>query len=163
MMTDRLAELIEQMLKTGEGLIELQRNEFALKNGVVPSQVSYVIASRFTPQRGYIVESRRGGGGYIRIRKIQLDADAYLMHLFSSLGERLDADSCEAIIANLLADGFIDRREAYLLLNMLSDSALDDTAGAAASGGVRDRCRCELFRHAVLALVQYNKTRGTSD
>jgi len=154
MLTDRLAELIEQMLDAGHGLLELQRNDFAQRNGVVPSQISYVIASRFTPQRGYIVESRRGGGGCIRIQKIQLSADEYLLHLFSSLCESLEADSCTAIIARLFADGFIGRREAYLLSHMLTESAMEDMPKER-----RAECRCELFRHALLALIQYGEAR----
>ena len=67
MLTDHIAKLIEEMLNEGDGILELQRNEMASRLGCVPSQISYVISSRFTPERGYVIESRRGGGGCIRI------------------------------------------------------------------------------------------------
>ena len=62
--SDTIALLIEQMLNDGGGTAELKRNDLAEKLGCVPSQINYVITSRFTPDRGYIIESRRGGGGY---------------------------------------------------------------------------------------------------
>lgn len=60
--------------QTQNGCAVLQRNELAEEIGCVPSQINYVLTSRFTPEQGYIVESRRGGGGYIRIRRIQYRA-----------------------------------------------------------------------------------------
>ena len=65
MLTDAIAKMIEEMLNEGNGILELQRNEMALRLGCVPSQISYVISSRFTPERGYVIESRRGGGGQV--------------------------------------------------------------------------------------------------
>ena len=64
--------MIEEMLEAGGGSLELQRNEMAGKLGCVPSQISYVLTSRFTPVRGYVIESHRGGGGYIRIVRKQM-------------------------------------------------------------------------------------------
>ena len=62
MLADQIAKMIEEMLEQSGGALELQRNEMAGRLGCVPSQISYVLTSRFTPERGYIVESRRGGG-----------------------------------------------------------------------------------------------------
>ena len=72
MLTDSIAKMIEEMLNEANGTLELQRNELAGRLGCVPSQISYVIASRFTPERGYVIESRRGGGGCIRIVRKQI-------------------------------------------------------------------------------------------
>ena len=72
MLADSIAKLIEEMLESGGGQLELKRNEMANQLGCVPSQISYVITSRFTPERGYIIESRRGGGGCIRIIRKQM-------------------------------------------------------------------------------------------
>ena len=66
MLADQIAKMIEEMLEASGGALELQRNEMAGRLGCVPSQISYVITSRFTPERGYMIESRRGGGGHIR-------------------------------------------------------------------------------------------------
>ena len=69
-LSDHIAKLIEQMLEDGGGTTEVRRNDLAAKIGCVPSQINYVITSRFTPERGYVTESRRGGGGYIRIVRV---------------------------------------------------------------------------------------------
>ncbi|MGM9636251.1 MAG: CtsR family transcriptional regulator, partial [Candidatus Avispirillum sp.] len=70
LITDQIAKLIEQMIEEGNGSANVQRNDLAQSVGCVPSQISYVISSRFTPERGYKTESRRGGGGYIRIVRV---------------------------------------------------------------------------------------------
>ena len=69
--SDIISAFIKQLLEQSDGIVELQRNELAQHFNVVPSQISYVITSRFTPEHGYITESRRGGGGCIRIRREQ--------------------------------------------------------------------------------------------
>ena len=73
--TDAIAQVILSTLEDSGGTVQIQRNELANKIGCVPSQINYVITSRFTPEQGYIVESKRGGGGYIKIIKIQSGPD----------------------------------------------------------------------------------------
>ncbi|MGN1126719.1 MAG: CtsR family transcriptional regulator, partial [Ruminococcus sp.] len=80
-MSDLVAQTILEMLDSQNGNAEIQRNELATTLGCVPSQINYVITSRFTPEQGYVVESRRGGGGYIRIRRIKTDDKTMLMHV----------------------------------------------------------------------------------
>ena len=72
MLSQRIARLLEEMLEEANGELSIGRNDLAEKMGCVPSQINYVITSRFTPERGYVVESRRGGGGFIRIKKIEM-------------------------------------------------------------------------------------------
>ena len=87
-MSEQIARMIEKMLEESGGELELQRNKLAGDVGCVPSQINYVISSRFNHDRGYIVESRRGGGGYIKIRKISFDSKtAFLMHMLSAIGD----------------------------------------------------------------------------
>ena len=86
MLADYIAKMIEEMLNEEGGTLELQRNEMASRLGCVPSQISYVISSRFTPERGYIIESRRGGGGCIRIIRKEMGRNEYLMHFFCAIG-----------------------------------------------------------------------------
>ncbi len=86
-MTDNVVQYILSLLEAEHGSAEFRRNELAETMGCVPSQISYVIASRFTPEQGYLVESRRGGGGYIRITRIKRDTPTLLMHLVNSIGE----------------------------------------------------------------------------
>ena len=75
LLSDTIASFIDQMLNDCGGTLEIKRNDLAKKLGCVPSQINYVVASRFTPERGYLIESRRGGGGYIRIVRREIDAD----------------------------------------------------------------------------------------
>ncbi len=84
-MSNEIAKMILEML-SDDGETEIQRNEMAQALGCVPSQINYVISSRFTPEQGYIVESRRGGGGYIRITRTKYDSTAaVLMHVVNSI------------------------------------------------------------------------------
>ena len=90
MLADQIARMIEEMLEESGGSLELQRNEMAGRLGCVPSQISYVLTSRFTPERGYVIESRRGGGGYIRIVRKEMHRNEYLMHFFYAIGNAID-------------------------------------------------------------------------
>ena len=94
-MSDLVAQYILNMLEQQDGSAEIQRNELAGSLGCVPSQINYVITSRFTPEQGYIVESRRGGGGYIRISRVKMDKGTALMHIINSVGATLDKATAE--------------------------------------------------------------------
>ena len=101
-MSDLVAQYIIEMLDRENGSAEIQRNELAGNLGCVPSQINYVITSRFTPEKGYIVESRRGGGGFIRISRVKMDRGTALMHIINSIGTTLDKASAEAMLKNML-------------------------------------------------------------
>jgi transcriptional regulator CtsR len=73
LISDTIAAFIDEMLNDCGGTLEIKRNDLAKRLGCVPSQINYVVASRFTPEKGYVIESRRGGGGYIRIVWKDLD------------------------------------------------------------------------------------------
>ena len=148
MLTDEIARLIEQMLDQGGGTMDLRRNELAGRLGCVPSQITYVLASRFTPERGYLIESRRGGGGYIRIVRKQLSHNEYLMHFFHAIGPAISEQEAEAYLQNLTDRELISDRERRLCSAALSGAALSaiDPSG-------RGRVRADLFRHLILALM----------
>ena len=100
LISDYIASIIEEMLNDGDGITEVRRNDLAARIGCVPSQINYVITSRFTPERGYTIESRRGGGGYIRIVRAQMTRSEYLMHFFHAIGEELDERNAAVFTAN---------------------------------------------------------------
>lgn len=149
MLTDQIAKLIEEMLDAEGGSLSLQRNELAGQLGCVPSQISYVITSRFTPERGYLIESRRGGGGHIRIVRKQMHRDAYLMHFFHAVGNTLEESEAEAYIRNLLENGIVTPREAAIIGKALSPSALADVVPSG-----RATVRATIFKHVLLSLMQ---------
>ena len=108
-LSDLIAEEINRLLDESlDNTAEIQRNEFALRVGCVPSQINYVLSSRFIPEQGYIVESRRGGGGYIRITRINTSKSSALMHIVNSVGTRLDKVTAEIMINNMLSRSIIN-------------------------------------------------------
>ena len=123
-MSDLIAAFIGDALQASNGRAELQRAELASRFGVVPSQINYVISTRFSPERGYLVESRRGGGGYIRIRRVQMDPKQLVMHTINAIGEDLDAPTAEAFLQNLLDAGAISQGHACIMAAALGDKAL---------------------------------------
>lgn len=148
MLADQIAKMIEQMLEESGGALELQRNEMAGRLGCVPSQISYVLTSRFTPERGYLVESRRGGGGCIRIVRKQMHRDEYLMHFFYAIGATLDEQEARAYLQNLLGNGIVSEREAKLIAASVSDGALSDVTPEG-----RRIVRANIFKHILLSLM----------
>ena len=122
--SDIIAGFIGDMLDELGGSAELQRAELANRFNCVPSQINYVISTRFSPERGYIVESRRGGGGYIRISRVETDPEMLLMHTVNTIGDRLDLRTAAALIANLRQGGVVSESYVRLLLSAISNNAL---------------------------------------
>lgn len=122
--SDYVAEYIQNLMDEADGTAEIQRNELAGLLGCVPSQINYVITSRFTPEHGYIVESRRGGGGYIRITRRQMSKSDFIMHIINSVGNTLDDGSSKAMISNMVQSGIVSEQEARLLLAAVSEKSL---------------------------------------
>ncbi len=120
-LSNAIAQMITDML--GESSeIEIQRNILAQNLGCVPSQINYVLSSRFTPERGFLVESRRGGGGCIRIVRISCDKDTLIMKVISSVGDEMSENGVRSHLANLLHHGIIDEAQAALILAATSES-----------------------------------------
>ena len=141
MISDVIEKLLLQMLTDEGGQLELRRNELAERLGCVPSQINYVITSRFTPERGYVIESRRGGGGYIRITKKMIHNDEYLMHLFCAVGDEIDLKSAALYVVELLERGLVSEREARMLSAVIS--VIPD-----------DGVRAEALKKAILAFAR---------
>lgn len=148
LLSDTIALLIEQMLDEGSGRAELRRNDLASRLGCVPSQINYVITSRFTPERGYMTESRRGGGGYIRIVRVPMGKNEYLMHFFHAIGDSLEENEARAYIGNLLDRGILTDREGAIVAAALSGNALD-----AVTVEKRNAVRADVMRHIIMTLM----------
>jgi transcriptional regulator CtsR len=148
-MSEQIARIIERMLEENGGELELQRNKLAGDVGCVPSQINYVISSRFNSDRGYIVESRRGGGGYIKISKISFDGKtAVLMHALNAVGNAIDAQSARAILLALYDNGLMTERELKIMVNAVGDSSLSKIV----PGSGRDTVRADIMKNLVLTL-----------
>ncbi len=129
-LTDEIARFIEEMLSESGGRIEICRNDLAGKIGCVPSQINYVITSRFTADRGYIIESRRGGGGYIRIIKKQFHKNEYLMHFIQAVGDKIGSEAGAVFVNNLFDNGVLTQREAAIITAALSEIDSDNIRAA---------------------------------
>ena len=139
------------MLNECDGNAEIQRNELAGLLGCVPSQINYVISSRFTPEQGYIVESRRGGGGYIRITRVTADRRVAIMHIVNSIGNRISSASAETILSNMSGSDMISEYERLLI-----SSALSDKAYSSIPQENRDILRAAIMKNMLITLVLIN-------
>ncbi len=129
-LSDVIADMILDMFDDNTSTVQIQRNDLAQQLGCVPSQINYVITSRFTPEQGYTIESRRGGGGYILITRASSREDA-LTSLINSIGNSIDEKTARAHIYNLKYQNIIGDRAAQLMQSVISDSnfkGLDETA-----------------------------------
>ena len=147
--TDLIEQYLKQMIReSAEGTVEIQRNELADKFSCVPSQINYVIATRFTLERGYLVESKRGGGGYIRIRKLELPACQPIHeHVLPTIGSRIDQSAAEGLIYQLAEAKLLNGREAQLLKAAVSRETLAVTLP------LRDEIRARLLKAMLIALL----------
>ena len=144
--SDLIASFLQDSLEmTEDGVLEIQRSDLAQRFNCVPSQINYVMSTRFSPERGYIVESRRGGNGYIRITRVRVDRETLLMHVLNSLGGRVDLSSTRAILSNLVHAGALEERVGQLMLTAVSDKAL-----AAAPRELRDAIRADILKQMLM-------------
>jgi transcriptional regulator CtsR len=148
-MSDIITAHILDMLEQSErNTAEIQRNEFASLIGCVPSQINYVLSSRFTPEHGYLIESRRGGGGYIRISRVKLDKSSALMHIINSVGSELDPSSARILIENSAAAELISREAAELMQAAISSTVLREIPPP-----FRDSFRAAIVKQMLLAII----------
>lgn len=149
-----ISDIIESYLKkvlemSEQEAVEIKRSEVADKFQCVPSQINYVINTRFTIERGYVVESKRGGGGYIRIMKVKPHDDAHLINdLISIIKNRISQTSAEHIIYRLLDEEIITEREAKIILSVIDRSTLYIDLPE------RDELRARMLK-AILTSIKY--------
>ncbi|WP_420850357.1 CtsR family transcriptional regulator [Peribacillus alkalitolerans] len=134
---------------SGKEIVEIKRSEIADKFQCVPSQINYVINTRFTTERGYAVESKRGGGGYIRIMKVKVYDHAHLIdQLMTLTSTRIAQSSAEDIINRLVAENIISRREAKMMVSVMDRSVLYIDLP------IRDELRARMLK-AMLETLKY--------
>ena len=141
--SDEIAAYILHIMDEAEdGIALLRRNELAETLGCVPSQINYVLTSRFSPEQGYVVESRRGGGGYVRIQRVKYTAAMTpLMHVVNAIGSTVSLGAATAILENLVHQDYLNRSVALVMLAAVSDQALREVVP-----DQRDRLRASLLK-----------------
>ncbi len=144
-MSDMIEEFIKELFEE-ENSIEIQRNELAEQFNCVPSQINYVIATRFKPSQGYYVESRRGGGGHITIKKVNNTKSDYIMHIINNIGSEITSNEVDILISDFLTYEIIEAKEAKLLKVATSDNVLQ------LNQQEKDKVRARIFKNMLLNL-----------
>lgn len=148
-----VSEVIEQYLKqmiqqSTDGIVEIQRNELADQFECVPSQINYVISTRFTLEKGYIVESKRGGGGYIRIQRIELNTHGSVHdYIFKTISSHIDQSASEGLLYQLQENGIITSREAAIMRAAISREVL------VLKLPLRDEIRAKIMKAMLISLL----------
>lgn len=145
-----ISNIIEQFILDSMGAdkeLEISRNALADYFNCAPSQINYVLETRFTLDRGFSKESRRGGGGSIKISKIDVDDDI-AMQILESVGNELSHKRMMQILSRLLADDIISKREMLLIKVVLSDEALS------APIVIKDNVRAQAFKCVLIELMK---------
>ena len=143
-MSDVIEEFIKELFDDGEEAVEIQRNELAEHFNCVPSQINYVISTRFKPSQGYYVESKRGGGGHILIKKVTNTKEDYILHIISNIGNELTANEVDILISDFLTYNIITAKEAKLLKVATSDNVLN------VNKEIKDKLRARIFKNMLL-------------
>lgn len=143
--SDLIEQMLIEMLSSSDGSVEIRRNILASQLNCVPSQINYVIKTRFTPERGYSIESRRGGGGSVTIRRVESGFDNFIAYLINSVGSSLDYPTATAYLSRLASSSLITEREAAIMAAALSDkSILTDR---------KNEARAVLLKNMLLTLI----------
>ena len=146
--SDTIENFIRELFEDEE-CIELKRNELASYFNCVPSQINYVISTRFTTERGYIVESRRGGGGHIRITRVAMERNDTIRHVVNTIGNSIDVLTVEAIVNTLFINEIINSDQAKLIISACSNNALSPIA----DGYMKNQVRASIFKNMILMFV----------
>lgn len=149
----RLSDIIETFLKdmldeAEQNELEIQRNELANYFSCAPSQINYVLTTRFTTDKGYYIESRRGGGGCIKIRKVEYEEKEPLVDILASkIGNNITYNSGVHIISGMLDMGLINEREANLIKSSINDRTLSEVLNN------KNKVRADILKSALLILL----------
>ncbi len=147
-MSDMIADMILDMFDdSSSSSVQIQRNDLANRVGCVPSQINYVITSRFTPEAGYRIESHRGGGGYILITRAE-SKDNALLALINSIGNSIDERTAKAHISNLNYQNIIDDKSANIMASAIKDSNFTEIEKEAA-----DKVRARQLKQMLIAYI----------
>jgi transcriptional regulator CtsR len=131
-----------------DGTTDLQRNELAQKFNCAPSQINYVLTTRFSPNRGYIIQSRRGGGGFIRVIRLDIERCGYITKLIETqLTDSINMRQANEIVEGLFQTGFIDENIKTIVLAAVSDKAIPPETEQ------RDALRASILKEILVKII----------
>ncbi len=146
-----LSDLIEEYIMNAienEEQVELKRSEIAQEFNCVPSQINYVISTRFIPELGFYVESKRGGNGYIKISRINLSKHDYISDLIQKIGRSMSQSTLDVYLRELLRYNIIDNKGATVISAALSEKSLMQVDKVN-----RDKVRADSFKNILVNLI----------
>ena len=146
MLSDSIELFIKELMEQS-GEIAVQRNELAQHFSCAPSQINYVLSTRFTLERGYVIVSRRGGGGYIRIMRVDMERDSLLHQMAMAIGNKITLRESVGMISRLLQEEIISQREAALMQAAVASCGLPTEE-------LQNAARANMMRGMIKALLQ---------
>ncbi len=156
-LSDSIESFIKTLLSQDEPEVELKRNELAEYFGCAPSQINYVLATRFSPDHGYIIESRRGGGGYIRIVRVVQTGAQRLMYLTNErIGETISEGEAVRLIHQLVEQNLISESEGEIMCAAVSAQAMSIPIPDTMKGALRART----LKTMLMTIARQNREQG---
>ena len=153
-LSDTIEQFIKELLNEEATEVELKRNELAEYFGCAPSQINYVLATRFSPDHGYLTESRRGGGGYIRIVRVVQSGSQRLMYLVNDrIGDSIGEEECLRLISQLQEQRIVTTDEAALMASAVSTRALSVPVPDA----LKDAMRAKMMKSMLMTIAARNR------
>ena len=153
-LSDSIEQFIKELLNQESTEVELKRNELAEYFGCAPSQINYVLATRFSPDHGYLTESRRGGGGYIRIVRVVQSGSQRLMYLVNDrIGDSLSEEECLRLISQLKEQMIVTEDEAALMASAVSTRALS----VPVPDVLKDAMRAKMMKSMLMSIAARNR------
>lgn len=148
-LTSEIERFLKMMLEDSvDGMLEIGRNDLATRFDCAPSQINYVLSTRFTPYNGYLIESKRGGNGFIKIISV-VDEDSYISYLTKNLKKSMSQNNAESLLKDLLRREYFTENEYLMARYATSDRALSKISE------VKDRnaVRSDIIRNILLSLM----------
>ena len=148
-LSNQIEAYLKKLLAASDtGILEIKRSDLAEIFMCVPSQINYVLSTRFSNNQGYLVESRRGGGGFVRIIRLSMDNEPNLTAMLETGGERkVSAAAGEKLIERLQDEEFLSKREGMIIKSLIADKAIGDIEDA-------DALRGKLLNSVLLLLLR---------
>ena len=147
-LTSDIERFLKAMLEEStDGMLEIGRNDLALQFDCAPSQINYVLSTRFTPHNGYLIESKRGGNGFIKIITI-VEEDNYLSYLVKNLNKQMTEANADTLFVDLYNRKYLSKNEFLMSKYTTSDRAL-----AGVDSNSRNSVRSDIIKNILLSIL----------
>ncbi|WP_138159648.1 CtsR family transcriptional regulator [Peptoniphilus catoniae] len=148
-LSNSIEDFLNSLLEDADGILEIQRSKISDRFNCAPSQINYVLTTRFTPYKGYYVESRRGGGGYIRIVRVEIKNKNRMEKIFNDeIGDSITKDKADQLIDELINLEYLSEREGEIIKILISDRSLNKAMES------KNQIRADILKNILLVILQ---------